>query len=579
MVEINLENIFLEKNIKIFENNRLLKSLTINLLEKILHIKEINSLLKSKKEIFGIEFIDEIFEYLNFTFKISSSDIKKIPAEGRVLITANHPIGSLDSLALIKAVSLVRKDIKIVANDILARISNLSDIILPVDIENNSFQRDRILSITKALESENAVIIFPAGEVSRLSGLKIIDSKWHKSPILLSNKLNSPILPVYIKSKNSLFFYFFSLINKRLSTILLSHELFNKKNKFLDIKIGNVIPAKTFNSKIKDSVYIKLLKKHVYLIGKNKPGLFTTENSIIHPIDCRLIRNELKYSKKLMVTSDNKTIFLVDFELAPNVMKEISRLREITFRKIGEGTGKKNDIDLYDKYYKHLLIWDEDELEIVGSYRIGFGSFILDNFGVDGFYSSTLFNFSNSFIKDVLPFSIELGRSFVRQKYWNTYALEYLWQGIGAIIASNPEIKFLFGPVSISNEYSEEAINWILTYLAKWYKQSDNDTFARDPYKISESFLQNGNLILNSDVRKTDFNILKAKLKELNFKYPVLYKHYSEIADDDGVKFKAFNVDANFSNCVDGLLQIETDKIKEAKKERYIYPHLIKVEA
>jgi hypothetical protein len=280
-----------------------------------------------------------------------------------------------------------------------------------------------------------------------------------------------------------------------------------------------------------------------------------------------------------MVTSDNKTIFLVDFELAPNVMKEISRLREITFRKIGEGTGKKNDIDMYDKYYKHLLIWDEDELEIVGSYRIGFGNFILGNFGVDGFYSSTLFNFSDSFIKNVLPFSIELGRSFVRQKYWNTYALEYLWQGIGAIIASNPQIKYLFGPVSISNEYSEEAINWILTYLIKWYKQSDNDTFARNPYKISESFLQNGNLILNSDVRKTDFNILKAKLRELNFKYPVLYKHYSEIADDDGVKFKAFNVDANFSNCVDGLLQIETNKIKEAKKERYIYPHLIKVEA
>ena len=248
MNEINLENILEEKKIKLFSGNKFLKSFTLKLLRKILHIGEINNFLKAKGDFYGIEFIDEIFEYLNFTFKISSSDIQNIPSEGRVIITANHPIGSLDSLALIKAISLVRKDIKIVANDILSAIDNISEFILPIDIEKSSFQRERIIAISKALEDENAVIIFPAGEVSRVKGLTIVDSKWNKSSISLSNKYHAPILPVFIQTKNSMLFYTLSIINKRLSIILLSHELFNKKNKHLEIKIGNPIPGESSQS-------------------------------------------------------------------------------------------------------------------------------------------------------------------------------------------------------------------------------------------------------------------------------------------------------------------------------------------
>lgn len=578
MNEINLENILEEKKYNLFSGNKILKSFTLKLLRKIIHIDEINNFLKAKGDFYGIEFIDEIFEYLNFTFKISSSDIQKIPAEGRIIITANHPVGSLDSLALIKAISLVRKDIKIVANDILSVIDNISEFILANDIEKSSFQRERIVAISQALEDEKAVIIFPAGEVSRLKGLTIVDSKWNKSSISLSNKYNAPILPVFILAQNSMLFYALSIINKRLSIILLSHELFNKKNKHLEIKIGNPIPAKTFNSSIKNSVYIKLLKKHVYKIGKRKSGLFATEKNIIHPIDCRLIRKELKNSKKLIETKDNKTIFCVEYDDAPNVMKEISRLREITFRKVGEGTGNKNDIDVFDKYYRHLVVWDDDELEIVGSYRIGMSKQIFEKHGIDGFYSSTLFNFSDDFINNVLPYSIELGRSFVRQKYWNSNALDYLWQGIGAIIATKPELKYLFGPVSISEEFSNEAISWIIAYLNKWFKPTTDSVLAKNPFAMDNVVLEETTDILNSDVRKVDLNKLKIKLKEFNLKYPVLYKHYSEVAEDDGVKFNAFNVDSDFSNCVDGFLEIEIDKIKGKKKERYIYPHLEKVE-
>jgi len=573
MKEINLENILNEKGIKIFESNTFLKRITINLFKKILHVDEINSFLIGKEDICGIEFIDEIFEYLNFTFNISSSDILKIPAEGRLIVTANHPIGSLDSLALVKAISLIRHDIKIVANDILSSIDNISDFILPVDIENSSFKRERLLAISQALEEEKVVIIFPAGEVSRLKGITIKDSKWNKSPIFLSNKFSAPILPVFIGAKNSITFHLLSQVNKRLSIVLLAHELFNKKNKSLEIVIGNPIPSKTFYSNIRDSVYIKLLKKHVDNIGKNKNGLFATEKNIIHPVDCRLIIMELRNAKKLMQTKDNKSIYIVDYYKSPNVMKEISRLREITFRKVGEGTCNKKDMDKFDKYYSHLLIWDNDSLEIVGSYRIGFGKAILEEHGINGFYSSTLFNFSDDFIQNVLPYSIELGRSFVRQKYWNSNALDYLWQGIGSIISNTPDLKYLFGPLSISENFTKQAICLIITYTSKWYKHNEEIVKAKNPFIIESEILEELKSVFISGERRSDYNILNSKLKEMDFNYPVLFKHYAEIAEDDGVDFLAFNLDSNFSNCVDGLIKIKIEKIKERKKERYIYPH------
>jgi len=230
-------------------------------------------------------------------------------------------------------------------------------------------------------------------------------------------------------------------------------------------------------------------------------------------------------------------------------------------------------MDKFDKYYSHLLIWDNDSLEIVGSYRIGFGKAILEEHGINGFYSSTLFNFSDDFIQNVLPYSIELGRSFVRQKYWNSNALDYLWQGIGAIIANAPELKYLFGPVSISEKFTDEAISLIISYTNKWYRSQNETAEAKNAFLINDDILNDFKLVFTSDVRRTDYNTLTLKLNELNFKYPILFKHYAEIAEDDGVNFLAFNIDRDFSNCVDGLLKIEVEKIKERKKERYIYPH------
>ncbi len=575
MEPINVEKIIDDRYPSLFKNKpKLFKKITLSLFEKVLHLKEINTFIEKNSDVKDIEFIDEIFEMLNFSFRIANKDIKRIPSEGRLICAANHPIGSLDSLSLIKLVSEIRTDVKIVANDVLLGIKNLEDLFLPFNLESRSAQRQNIRAIAEALNKEMAVIIFPAAEVSRLKWIYIRDGKWQKGVLYFSKKYKAPVLPIYIDGKNSLFFYLFSILHKGLSKVLLSHELFNKKNKTINIKVGDPIPPQAFaNDFINDKYQTKLLKKHVYLIAKGKTGIYKTEKNIIHPIDRKAIKSELNNSELIGKTSDDKKIILANYYDSPNVLREIARLREITFRKVGEGTGKKKDLDKFDKHYKHLVVWDENELEIIGSYRIGLGKEILEEFGTDGFYTSTIFKYEADFISEYMPDSIELGRSFVQKKYWNTNALNYLWQGIGAFLAHHNHVKFLFGGVSISNNYPESAKKMIVYYFQKWFGSEYILASAVSKFSISELSLNKYKDLFVGKDYKEDYRILKAMLKPYGYTVPILYKHYSELCYEGGVKFLDFAVDEDFENCVDGLILVNVDLIKDEKRERYISSH------
>ncbi len=575
MQKINIEKLIDEKYPKLFEKKpRFIKNLTLRIFERVLHINEINSFIQKHEDTRDIEFIDEVFEMLNFSFRIANKDIKRIPSEGRLICVANHPIGSLDSLSLIKLISEIRTDVKIVANDVLLNIENLRNLFLPFNLESQSSQKQNVLAIGEALNKEMAVIIFPAAEVSRLNWFQVLDGKWHKGAIYFARKYNSPILPIYIDAKNSSFFYLFSIIHKGLSRVLLSHELFNKRNKIINMKIGDPIPPVAFtNNFINDKYQTKLLKKHVYLIAKNRDGIYKTEKNIIHPIDRKSIKRELNNAQLIGVTSDEKKILLTGFYDSPNVLNEIARLREITFRKVGEGTGKKMDFDRFDKHYKHLVVWDENELEIVGSYRIGLGSEITKSIGNDGFYTSTIFEYDNEFKKKIMPNSIELGRSFVQKKYWNTNALNYLWQGIGAFLVHHENVKYMFGGVSISNNYPESAKKMIVYYFKKWFGNENLLASAFSPFNIPETSKFEYDQIFTGNDYKEDYRILKTMLKPYGFSVPILYKHYSELCYEGGVKFLDFAVDESFENCIDGLILVDVDLIKNEKRERFISCH------
>lgn len=539
-------------------------------LDRILFIPRINRFLEKHGDKTGIEFIEELFDELDISYKLSNKDREKIPSEGKLIIVANHPLGGLDGLVLLKLVSEIRNDVKIIANDVLMNIQNLADYSLPFDLLSKKDLKKNYTLISEALKKENAIIIFPSGEVARLTIKGIKDKKWNKGAVYFAEKFQTPVLPIFIRGRNSFLFYFISLFSKKLSMFLLPYELFNKKNKSYEIKIDHPISPKAFNTKYQRIEFLtKSLKKHLYLIGRNKKGVFETEKNVIHPVSARQLRSQIYNNDFIGQTTDGKKIFLVEYEKSKDIIREIARLRELTFRKVGEGTGTKKDSDKFDKYYKHIVLWDDNQLEIVGSYRLADGKSILTEFNSDGFYTSTLFKFNESFVP-LLFSAVELGRSFVQSKYWNSLALDYLWQGIGEYLSVNKNIRYLFGPVSLSNNYSTEAKELIVYFFSKWFPPKRNFITPLNPFELSKSSVEKLNKIFNSDDYQKELVLLKNMLNNYGFTIPVLYKQYADLCLPGGVQFLGFNIDLNFSNCIDALILVDLQYLKENKKRRYL---------
>ena len=567
MIDIQRE---IEKKFpNINKKDNFLKKSLFKVAKKIVHEDSINQFLSQNEHLKGFEFVDAVLDYFDFDYTVSSNDLQNIPSSGKVVIIANHPLGGLDALCLLRLISQVRKDVKIIANDFLAGFDALNSLLIPIDNYKLRQSKSDIKKIYEALNKEEAIIIFPAGEVSRATTKGIKDPTWNKGFLNFAQNANAPILPVFLDAKNSKTFYTISVINKTFSTLLLSHEMFNKKSKRIAIKIGQIIPNENISPKGIDKKYLlNLYRKHLYSLKKGKKSFFETQSAIAHPVSRIDLLNELKRSKIIGQTSDGKKIFLYDYTEDSIVLKELGRLRELSFRKVGEGVNKKRDTDKYDIYYQHIILWDENDLEIVGSYRIGNSDFIFKNIGVKGFYSNNLFKYNEEFMP-YLKNSIELGRSFVQPKYWGTRALDYLWFGIGAYLKNNPNIKYMFGPVSMSASFPTIAKDMMIFYYSHYFKEEQNLVEGKTPYQYSNNISEIKELFDLED-KKKDFKFLKSALANIGVTVPTLYKQYSEITEENGIKFLSFNIDKSFGDCIDGFILVEVDKINERAKKRYI---------
>ncbi|MCH9813429.1 MAG: lysophospholipid acyltransferase family protein [Epsilonproteobacteria bacterium] len=538
--------------------------------KRLIHENDINSFLEKNQNLGPYEFIEKVLDYFSFSYKSSNKDLENIPVSGRVVIIANHPLGALDALSLIHMIKGIRSDIKVVANDMLGQIEQLKPILISVDAFNSKIAKESIQQVYSALDNEEAVIIFPSGEVSRARPTGIKDIKWQKGFLNFAIKKNAPILPIYIRAKNSALFYTISSINKKLSAALLPHEMFSKDNKSLEFKVGELIPYKSFASNSVDkNTQIKLFKKHLYRVAKNRKPIFLTQKCIAHPEDRQKIKEELKSALLLGETTDHKKIYLFEYSKESSVMREIARLRELTFRKVEEGTGEKRDSDHYDTYYKHIVLWDEEKLEIVGSYRIGESNYIKKYYDKEGFYSHSLFNFQEGF-EEYLENSIELGRSFVQPKYWGSRALDYLWQGIGAYLHKNPHIRYMFGPVSLSSSFAKGAQNLIIYYYKHYHGTKTKIVKPQREFIIDKSEEAELNALFCKNDAKKDFSMLKTQLHCYGVSVPTLYKQYTDLCEEDGIQFLDFNIDKDFNDCVDSFILVDIDKIKAKKRDRYI---------
>lgn len=553
-------------------------ALARRLLSWLLKEQEFQEFADKHPHLKGLAFIEQVFSQLDFSYRISNTHRERVPTEGRVVIVANHPIGSLDGLALLHMVGKIRGDVKIVANQVLSAIKPLEDYLLPVDNMGRKTHKDQLDAINRYLDNGGAVIIFPAGEVSRLKNFRVIDRAWSRGFLRMAEKTQSPILPIFVRAKNSQFFYFCSMVSKPLSTLLLVREMFYHKGHSVSFVIGEQIPIRNIATlALSRQVRAKLVKKHTYRIGSKRKGLFQTEAAIAHPEQRQQLKSAIESCQQLGATSDNKQIYLTQEDTPPIIMAELGRLREQAFRAVGEGTGRRSDTDSFDAHYMHLLLWDQDELEIAGAYRFADTHATIATQGAQGLYSHSLFEYTQADC-DFLNQGLELGRSFVQPKYWGKRSLDYLWQGIGAFLAANPQYRYLIGPVSISASLPENARNLLVHFYQTYFPSRFNLARPRQPYQLTEQFKQL-NIQFSGKDYKADFNLLKSALASMGCAIPTLYKQYTELCEPGGVQFIDFNVDPSFGHCIDGLVLVDLHQLKPKKRARYLGQSLEELES
>lgn len=298
----------------------------------------------------------------------------------------------------------------------------------------------------------------------------------------------------------------------------------------------------------------------------NKP--FFVEQPIARPQKTKKVLQALTKAQVMGKTLDGNTIYLTAYRRNSALIKEIGRLREFTFRKVGEGTGSKRDLDEYDKDYLHLILWNDKHSRIIGAYRIGEAGKLIARHSSE-LYTTSLFHFSDA-LTPYLKQTLELGRSFVHPDFWGKNSLDYLWQGIGAFLRHHPEIRYLLGPVSISANYPRPLIDELVFYFEHFYPASAPLAKARRPYPIPLSQRQALHARYGQLDKRKGLQLLQDRFKEAGHKIPVLLKQYTAIYEDDGVQVLAFSVDPQFGNCVDVLLLADLTKLKAKKRERYI---------
>ena len=523
---ISVESIIEQRFPGIIQYRPLVGKSLISLLRFLCHEREFKDFEETYPHLDGFEFVEQVLNYFDFSYRVKSNEVERIPAKGRVIIVANHPIGSLDGLALLKMVGDIRPDVKAVANQMLYAIEPLRSLLLPVNNMKGHSGREQLRAINEQLDNEGVVIIFPAGEVSRFGPSGIKDGRWNSGFLRFANSRKVPVLPMFIDGRNSLFFYSLSLLAKPISTFWLIREMFKQAKNHVDISVGNLVyPEQYLQMDLKPDAIAKLLKKHVYRLPRRnkKPLDFIPEyEAVAHPENRQQLRKEIKLCEVLGETADSKIIYLYQHKKNSSIMREIGRLREMTFRSVKEGTGRRRDTDQYDLYYDHIVLWDDQELEIVGAYRMARSAKVMSQQGEKALYTQTLFNFNAGFYP-IFEQGLELGRSFVQTRYWGNRSLDYLWHGIGAYLNKYPEVRYLFGPVSISHDYPEQVKDLLIDFYSLHFGGCVELAEAKVPYRSKSD----ASSPFAGEDYTSEFKQLKKMISEWGLSVPTLYKQYT----------------------------------------------------
>jgi putative hemolysin len=549
------------------------------LLMEIMKINQVNELFAQAQPKQGPDFVDAILKGCGIEIEFDEKELKNIPTTGSFIAIANHPYGGIEGMVLLKILCMVRPDAKLMANFLLKKIPNLSDYFVAVNPFENVEHSSSISGLKNTLEllgNGTPIGIFPAGEVStfKVDKQQITDRMWHPVVGKIIAKAKVPVVPIYFHGNNGLLFNLLSLIHPALRTAKLPSELFNKSGHTIRLRIGkpiNVEDIPDFNNSTK---LLNFLRARTYALGTgldeekkifNPRNLFKIKKqpeAIVPEISASILEKEIEplRAEYRIWTEKNYEVFISPTSLIPNIIREIGRLRELTFREIGEGTNKATDLDEYDIYYHHLFIWDIDAKLIVGAYRVGLGDEIFYSIGKKGFYISELFKIKSQFTP-VLKKSIELGRSWIRKEYQQKpLPLFLLWKGILIYLIENPRYRYLIGPVSISNSFSKFSKSLIVDYINRNHFDHEMAQFVRPrkKFKVDLASIDTDLLMSGEDSFKSLDNLI-SEVETRNMKVPVLLRQYIAL----NAKIICFNIDPKFSDCLDGFLVLDLEKVPQ----------------
>lgn len=523
------------------------------------------------------EFLAGTLDVLGVRLATDADDLGRIPASGGAIMLANHPHGGIDGIALAAMARRVRPDVRFLANGLLGRIPELAPLFISVDPFGGSGagQRNRVplRQAIRWVEQGGLLIIFPAGEVShwQLQRAAVTDSEWHSGVARIIMRTQAPVIPVFVPGRNSLGFQLAGQLHPRLRTLLLPREMLNKKGRSLELRVGAPIAHERLQG-LDAAQLLSFLRLHCYGLGEEQanhaPGQVRLEQAPLAPAqDPVTLAAELARlpAQACLVDSGDFRVYCTDAARIPRVLQEIGRLREQAFRGTGEGTGQALDIDAYDRHYLHLFIWHQAHRQIVGAYRLGQTDLILKRHGIRGLYTRSLFRFGSGLLDRLGP-SLELGRSFVHPAYQRSYQpLLLLWRGIGAWVAAHPRYRVLFGPVSISQQYSTASRQLMVDFLKANNYQSELAAHVR-PRQPFRGVTAAGSRSLTVVTDAAQLTRLLEQLEGDGKGIPVLLRQYLKL----GGQILGFNVDAAFANVLDGLIMVDLARADAAMLARYM---------
>lgn len=553
------------------------------ILMKVLKISTLNDIYNRNKHLEKVDFLNGILHEFQIKFEIPEEDLKRLPKDGAYITVSNHPLGGIDGILLLKLMLEQREDFKIIANFLLHRIEPLKPYIMPVNpFEDRKDVKSSIAGFKNAikhLQEGHPLGVFPAGEVSTYrDGKLLVDKPWEEAAMKLIQKAEVPVVPIYFHAKNSTLFYKLSKISDTFRTAKLPSELLTQKRRTIKVRIGRPISVADQKEHQSLDEFSEFIRKKTYMLSNSfdeKGNLLSNISStlkvpkppkrIVTPISKDIMNQEVEALRKgdcRLLQSKNYEVFLATSTEIPNILREIGRLREITFREVGEGTNEAIDLDTFDTYYHHMFLWDSDQQLVAGAYRMGLGSEIYATYGIDGFYLQDLFRFEPELFK-MMSESIEMGRAFIIKEYQQKpMPLFLLWKGIVHTTLRYPEHKFLIGGVSISNQFSNFSKSLMIEFMKSHYYDPYIAQYVH-PKKEFKVKLKDADKDFVFDETEADLNKFDKIIDEVEpgaLRLPVLLKKYIK----QNAKLVAFNVDPLFNNSVDGLMYIKIADLPES---------------